>query len=497
MSAHAAPGSPRRPLRTVLLLLAALLPVVGLLVVSPTATAHHGTDKVTFCHATSSSTNPYVSITTDPASIIKVGHDHHTGPLWSPTLGAHVSWGDVIPSFTWVDKAGTVHRYSGLNTDHLDVIANGCVVPPISVTVTAPVSADQTCTASGTVALAAVTGVVWKLDGRITAAGSHAVTPGTHSVVATAMPGYAITGTSTWSITIARATGCDIVVVTPVAPTVEPSTRCGVEGTYTIPATTGVLYLLDGEPIASGTYDGPVDGLLTVQALPGYRLSDPYWSVELVVAAAEACPTVVQPVAPTSDPSPRCGVQGTYTIPSTTGITYLLDGETIAAGTYRGPVDGVVTAEAQTGYTLADPQWSVHLVVVAAEACPVIVVVTPVEPTVAQSTACGVEGTYTIPSTRGVQYLLDGEPIAAGTYDGPASGTVTATALEGYRLSTKAWSFELSLPAADTCTLPSTGGSTLAETGSSTGPLAGAAALLLALGTGLVVATARRPVTVR
>ena len=96
-----------------------------------------------------------------------------------------------------------------------------------------------------------------------------------------------------------------------------------------------------------------------------------------------------------------------------------------------------------------------------------------------------------------MQYLLDGEPIAAGTYDGPASGTVTATALEGYRLSTKAWSFELSLPAADTCTLPSTGGSTLAETGSSTGPLAGAAALLLALGTGLVVATARRPVTVR
>ena len=107
---------------------------------------------------------------------------------------------------------------------------------------------------------------------------------------------------------------------------------------------------------------------------------------------------------------------------------------------------------------------------------------------------CGVEGSYAIPSTAGVQYLLDGEPIAAGTYDGPASGTVTATALEGYRLSTTTWSYELDLAAADTCSLPSTGGS-LPQTGGDPAPMAGLAALLLALGTGLVVAANRRPTT--
>ena len=116
-------GSPASALRTLLLVLAALLPVLGLLVAAPAADAHHVTGKVTFCHATASSTHPYVVVTTDPASIIRRGHDHHTGPVWSPTLAAHTSWGDVIPAFTWADAHGTSHRYAGLNTDRLDVVA--------------------------------------------------------------------------------------------------------------------------------------------------------------------------------------------------------------------------------------------------------------------------------------------------------------------------------------------------------------------------------------
>ena len=147
-------GTSTHPLRTLLLLLAALLAGLGLLVVAPEASAHHSTGKVTFCHATSSSTHPYVEITTDPASIVRAGHDQHTGPVWSPTLGAHQAWGDVIPSFTWVDSHGVSHRYAGLNTDRLDVVAAGCVVPPVAVTVTAPTAADQTCEASGTVTAA-------------------------------------------------------------------------------------------------------------------------------------------------------------------------------------------------------------------------------------------------------------------------------------------------------------------------------------------------------
>ncbi len=581
MSAHSrgsdqGPGSPARPLRTVLLLLAALLPVLGLIVVAPQAGAHGTTGKVTFCHATSSTTNPYVTVTTDPASVLRRGHDHHTGPVWSPTLAAHTSWGDIIPAFSWVDSHGATHHYAGLNTDRLDVVRNGCVVPPISVTVSPPTSTDQTCSASGTVTIATVTGVGWTLDGVATTPGTHAVPPGTHTVKASALKGYAITGTSSWKLTVAPRTGCDSVVVTPVAPTVTPSGACGEQGTYTIPATDGVRYLVAGHAVAAGTYTGPVDAVVTAEALAGYRLADPAWSAALVVAPAATCPTRVTPVPPTSDPSPRCGTEGTYTIPATTGVEYLLDGDLVAAGTYAGPVDATVTARAAAGYTLTEPTWSVHLVVApaedcpvivvvtpvdptvvqspscgkqgsvtvpateglrylldgepfaagthtgpvagtvtaealegwtlanpewsftvavaAAEACPVIVVVTPVDPTVTPSDECGVEGSYAIPSTAGVQYLLDGEPIAAGTYDGPQSGTVTATALEGYRLSTTTWSYALDLAAADTCSLPSTGGA-LAHTGGDSAPMAGIAALLLALGAGLVVASTRRPTT--
>lgn len=579
MSAHGREprsGSPASALRTVLLVLAALLPVLGLLVAAPAADAHHVTGKVTFCHATASSTNPYVTVTTDPASIIRRGHDHHTGPVWSPTLAAHTSWGDVIPSFTWVDNRGESHRYPGLNTDRLDVVAHGCVVPPITITVTAPTSTDQTCAAAGTLTIPAVGGVTWKVDGVPTSPGTRTALPGTHTVTATALTGWTISGTSSWKLTVAPRTGCDIVVVTPVAPTVTPSGACGVEGSWTIPATDGVRYLVAGDPVAAGTYAGPVDAVVTAEALAGYRLSDPAWTARLTVAPAAACPSVVTPVAPTSDPSPRCGTEGSYTIPSTVGVTYLLAGDPVAAGTFSGPVDatvsavakpgyaltdpswsvhlvvapaeacpvvvvvtpvaptvvpsprcgvqgsvtipsttglrylldgtviasgvhagplaGTVTAEALEGYTLANPQWSVAIDVPAADACPVIVVVTPVAPTVVPSTTCGVEGTWTVPSTTGVQYLLDGEPIAAGTYDGPESGTVTAAATTGYTLSVPGWSFALTLTAADTCSLPSTGGS-LPQTGGDPAPMSGVAALLLALGAGLVVATTRRPTT--
>jgi hypothetical protein len=52
-------------------------------------------DKVTMCHATASTSNPYSLITVDQSSITKDnGHGGHTGPLF-PEPG----WGDVIPPF--------------------------------------------------------------------------------------------------------------------------------------------------------------------------------------------------------------------------------------------------------------------------------------------------------------------------------------------------------------------------------------------------------------
>ena len=198
-------------------------------------------------------------IDVDSSSIVKgMGHGGHSD--------------DVIPAFDWVDKNGTPQHYAGMNTDALDVIANGC----------------------------------------------------------------------------------QILTVTPVAPTVTPSTTCDVQGTYTIPATKGVAYLLDGTPIAAGTYDGPKTATITAQAKPGYLLSDPTWSFSLDLPAAAVCPTQVTPVNPTVVLSPRCDVQGSYTIPTTTGVSYLLDGTPIAAGSHAGPASGTVTAQAGRGIH-ADP----------------------------------------------------------------------------------------------------------------------------------------------
>jgi LPXTG-motif cell wall-anchored protein len=45
------------------------------------------------------------------------------------------------------------------------------------------------------------------------------------------------------------------------------------------------------------------------------------------------------------------------------------------------------------------------------------------------------DDTYTVPDVEGVEYLVDGEAIAAGTYPGSGTIVVTARALEGYVLS--------------------------------------------------------------
>ncbi|WP_203676050.1 choice-of-anchor L domain-containing protein, partial [Cellulomonas phragmiteti] len=117
----------------------------------------------------------------------------------------------------------------------------------------------------------------------------------------------------------------------------------------------------------------------------------------------------------------------TYTIPTTDGVAYAVDGAPVAAGTYPATGTVVVTATALAGYELSGPTQFTLVYTDLMEA-------TAVEPTWddAYGTA---DDTYTIPQVTGVQYAVDGTPVAAGTY--PASGTVTvdASATAGYGLS--------------------------------------------------------------
>ncbi len=188
------------------------------------------------CHATNSEVTPYsgqaaqISVGGDGAIAFDGGHAGHTGPVYTPGLkDEHISWGDIIPSFEYVDHTGATQTYAGLN---------------------------------------------WP------------------------------TGEGIWGA------GCAVpVLTTAVAPTVVQSTECDVEGTYTIPPTTGVQYLLDGDEIAAGTYDGPASGTITAEALTGYVLTNPTFSFTLNVAAAADC--YVPPPPPVDVCTNLDGVQST------------------------------------------------------------------------------------------------------------------------------------------------------------------------------------------
>ena len=118
--------------------------------------------------------------------------------------------------------------------------------------------------------------------------------------------------------------------------------------TYTIPAATGVQYRVGGAVKAAGTYPGSGSITVTAHALSGYVLTGTAsWSFTFSTATA---PVTVTPTAPTASDT-----ADTYTIPSMTGVEYLVGGVVQSAGTKTvGDVDATVTvtARAQAGYTL-------------------------------------------------------------------------------------------------------------------------------------------------
>lgn len=156
----------------------------------------------------------------------------------------------------------------------------------------------------------------------------------------------------------------------------------------------------------------------------------------------------------------------TYTIPATVGIEYLVRSagrdNVVAAGTYSYSTADMFFGFARTkpDYILAPgaiSAWSKTFQATPYLASPAAVTFTDKEGTN--------EDTYTIPATTGIDYLVSGRVVAAGTY--PATGTVTATARAkpDYVLALgalPAWSTtfkstpHLASPAAVTCTVRDT-----------------------------------------
>lgn len=192
-------------------------------------------------------------------------------------------------------------------------------------------------------------------------------------------------------------------------------------GTYTIPAQTGVIFMVGGVVKAAGTYAASSATIvITAKAAAGYALtSTPTWTFDLSSYAVSAAAPVFN------------RAKATYTIPAKAGVTYLANGVVKAAGTYSANSKVTITAKALApNFVTGTTTWTYDLA--------------PAKATAAAPDFNLAAGTFTIPKRTGVTYFVDGNAVAAGTTKGNSRRVaVTAVASPGYVLSgAAAWTLD-------------------------------------------------------
>ena len=224
--------------------------------------------------------------------------------------------------------------------------------------------------------------------------------------------GYATaTKTSTATAKVAPA----VVRVTPKAPTSVATT-----GSYTVPTTAGVTYLVNGTTKAAGTYSSGYSKVtISAVAKAGFTLSGTTsWTLDLTKKSATATAPSVNHAAKT------------ITIPRVTGVAYSIDGTPKAAGTHKATTNTTVTAKASAAnYVVAAKTWKYDL----------RTAVTPTKPVFSAS-----KNTVKIPSKTGITYYVNGAKKRAGTHKYTGTGTVTTKAANSsYKLTgTTSWKFD-------------------------------------------------------
>jgi hypothetical protein len=150
----------------------------------------------------------------------------------------------------------------------------------------------------------------------------------------------------------------------------------------------------------------------------GLRLDPGTIAIDRITVLAELPAVPVTPAPVTF--ADQLGVRNdTYTVPTTEGVEYVVGGAVVAAGTYPGSGTVTVTARASGDAPIADGATTTWTHTFTTDA------VTPGAVTFTDQV--GVRNdTYTVPASAGVEYVVGGAVVAAGTY--PGSGTVTVTA---------------------------------------------------------------------
>ncbi len=333
---------------------------------------------------------------------------------------------------------------------------------------TAPTFVDDTCAgtsptgASYTIPVTA--GVDYLVSGVKTAAGTYPATDGStvKKSPTRAQAGFSLSGTTSFTHIFSAKPDCTTQQVTAAPPSFSGDDACSgsapTQASYTVPTATGVDYLVNGVKTPAGTYSA-VDGstvTIAAQAQTGFALTGVTTFVHTFAAtpncltpAAAAAPSFVEAVCSGFAPT-----QATYTIPSTTGVDYLVTGVKTAAGTYNA-VDGstvTIAAQAQSGFSLTGTTTFTHTFA-AMPICTTPVATVP--PTYTESlctSGATTQPTYTIPAVAGIDYFVNGVKTAAGTYNalGGATVTITAQPEAGFSL-TGTMSFTHTFAATPTC----------------------------------------------
>lgn len=236
-------------------------------------------------------------------------------------------------------------------TDGFEDNASASVFLPTDCTAnatpTAPAFTDGSCAApDSTYVIPDVKGVNYQVNGNTVAAGSYQAQPGDAiTITAVAQQGYVLKGDTTWSHTFATLpTSCAG------APTATQPSCTSAKGSYTIPATDGVTYFVNGNETKAGTYTAKPGSTIKVNAFgsDGHALpGTSSWTLKIGAAPTDCTAHVPTFVDNT------CTLSGSYTIPDT-GADYTVNDVAVAPGKHSASAGSTITvrAVARAGHAL-------------------------------------------------------------------------------------------------------------------------------------------------